>query len=314
MARPVYDTGMDWLGLVTWRFLVGAALSWVWVVLSSARRTAVRSLTRGQVGVAIALGALFTGNSGTYYAALETVPAALAGVLVYTYPVIVAGLSIRFGTRLSGRRQWMALALATVGVVLGVGGVDLSAAPAVGGILLLLVSSMFSAIWVIASARLSGERRGHLGPEVTTAGTSVGDAAAATAIMITSSALVFVGISIGAGHSVDPRNVPAAALPPIAAIGFLTSFLAIQAFYAGAHRIGAANAALLGTVEPLTIVVLAWIILGQSLKSIQLVGSALIVLSVIVAQSGPRPRGLPMPAVPVDAETLPEGRSRAAKR
>ena len=53
--------------------------------------------TGAQVLVAIALGALYTGNSGTYYAALETVPAALAGVLVYIYPVIVAILSCGSG-------------------------------------------------------------------------------------------------------------------------------------------------------------------------------------------------------------------------
>jgi len=27
LARPVYDTGMGWLGLVTWRFLIGATLA-----------------------------------------------------------------------------------------------------------------------------------------------------------------------------------------------------------------------------------------------------------------------------------------------
>jgi drug/metabolite transporter (DMT)-like permease len=58
---------------------------------------------------------LFTGNAGTYYAGLETVPAALAGVLVYTYPVIVALLSLRFATRLPGRRPWIALVLAVTG-------------------------------------------------------------------------------------------------------------------------------------------------------------------------------------------------------
>src|ERR1700693_5090927 len=78
LARPVYDTGMKWLQLVTWRFVLGAALSLVWVVASGRRRQAVRRLTRRQLGVTIALGALFTGNSGTYYNALETVPAALA--------------------------------------------------------------------------------------------------------------------------------------------------------------------------------------------------------------------------------------------
>jgi drug/metabolite transporter (DMT)-like permease len=88
----------------------------------------------------------------------------------------------------------------------------------------------------------------------------------------------------------------------LVAVGFVASFLAIQTFYAGARRIGAATAALVSTVEPLIIVVLAWIVLGQTLAAIQLAGAALILIGVLVAQTGPRPRGAPEPATPLEAE------------
>lgn len=302
LARTVYDTGMGWLGLVTWRFLIGAALAWTWVATSSHRRAAVRRSSRRQVVVTIALGALFTGNAGTYYAALETVPVALAGVLVYTYPVIVAVLSVRFATRLPGRRPWAALALALGGVILALGGIDLTSVPPIGGIVLVMLSSGIFSIWIIASARLSGERRDRLGHEAAGSAGSTGDAAAMTAIMITSSAFVFSLGTVATGGSLNPIDVPEAAWPAIIAIGFLASFLAIQAFYAGARRIGAAQAALLSTVEPLTIVALAWIVLGERLETIQLVGAVLIMVSVVVAQTAPRPHGAPEPATPLDAE------------
>ena len=310
LARPVYDAGMGWLGLVTWRFLIGAGLAWMWVATSAQRRASLRRLGRRRVVVTIALGALFTGNAGTYYAALETVPVALAGVLVYTYPVIVAVLSVRFATRLPGRRPWAALALALTGVVLALGGIDLTTAPPLGGIALVMLSSVIFSIWIIASARLSGERRDRLGHEAADAegsAASTGDAAATTAIMITSSAVVFSLGSVATGGSVNPMDVPEAAWPAIIAIGFLASFLAIQAFYAGARRIGAAQAALLSTVEPLTIVVLAGIFLGERLEPIQLAGAVLIMVSVVVAQTGPRPHGAPEPAMPLDAEAPAEG-------
>ena len=305
-ARPVYDTGMGWLGLVTWRFLIGAALAWVWVAISPSRRAAVRRLSRRQIAVTIALGALFTGNSGTYYAALETVPAALAGVLVYTYPVIVAVLSIRFATRLPGRRPWIALALAIAGVVLALGGIDVATAPPIGGLILVVASSVIYSVWIIASARLSGERRDRLGDDAGRPVDSTSDAAATTAVMITSSAVVFSLGSIATGGSIDPRAVPAAAWPSVIAIGFLASFLAIQAFYAGARRVGAAQAALLSTVEPAIIVTLAWIFLGQRLEPIQFVGAGLIMVSVVVAQTAPRPHGAPEPAMPLEAEAPAE--------
>jgi len=41
------------------------------------------------------------------------VPASLAGVLVYLYPAIVAVPSVRYATRLAGRRPWVALGIAT---------------------------------------------------------------------------------------------------------------------------------------------------------------------------------------------------------
>ena len=45
-------------------------------------------------------------------------------MIVYIYPVFVAILSLRFATRLPGRRPWFALALAVVGIVLALGGRD----------------------------------------------------------------------------------------------------------------------------------------------------------------------------------------------
>ena len=136
LAAPIYATGVDWLTLVQWRFLVGATLGWIWVLVSSERRASLVRMPRRALLVALALGALFTRNACTYYAGLETVPAALAGVLVYTYPVIVAVLSLRFATRLPGRRPWIALGLAVAGSALALGGIDVATAPPIEGLLL----------------------------------------------------------------------------------------------------------------------------------------------------------------------------------
>jgi len=303
LAAPIYATGVDWLTLVAWRFLIGAALGWIWVLVSASRRAGVRRLGRRQVLVALGLGALFTGNAGTYYASLESVPAALAGVLVYTYPVIVAVLSLRFATRLPGRRPWIALALAVVGSVLALGGIDVRSAPPLPGLLLVWASALIYSVWIILSARLSGERQHRLATEAPAAATSpVGDAAVTTAVMMTATAVVFAGAAVLTGRPVDPPSIPGAAWPLLLAIGLLASFLAIQTFYAGTRRIGAAKAALISTVEPPIIVVLAWLFLGQTLAPIQLAGAGLILVGVIIAQTSPRASGAPEPATPLEAE------------
>ena len=302
LAAPIYTTGIDWLTLVGWRFLIGATLGWLWVLVSSERRVAVRRMPWRQIAVALGLGALFTGNAGTYYAGLETVPAALAGVLVYTYPVIVAVLSLRFATRLPGRRPWFALGLAVIGSTLALGGIDVSSAPPVSGLLLVWASALIYSVWIILSARLSGERRDRLGSDAPAAAEPAGDAAVTTALMMTATAFVYFVGALAVGRPLDPGAVPSSAWPLLVAVGLVASFLAIQTFYAGARRIGAAKAALVSTVEPPIIVVLAWVFLGQTLAPIQLVGAALILTGVIVAQTSPRPRGAPEPATPLEAE------------
>ena len=308
LAAPVYETGVDWLTLLGWRFLIGATLGWAWILVSRPRRAAALRMGRRPVLVALALGAMYTGNAGTYYAALETVPAALASVLVYTYPVIVAVLSLRFATRLQGRRTWLALGLAVVGVVLTLGGIDAATAPPPFGLVLVMASALIYSGWIILSARLSGERRDRIATDAppSEAATTGGDAAVTTAVMMSSTFTVFAVAAAVSGRPLDPRTVPGEAWPTIVAIGALASFLAIQTFYAGARRIGAAQAALVATLEPVYIVAVAALLLDQVLAPIQLVGATLILIGVVIAQTSPRPRGAPEPANPLEAELRTE--------
>ena len=67
-AKPVYGAGVGWLTLLAWRFLIGASLSWVWLALSSERRAGLRRLPLRRIAIALGLGVLYIGNSGTYYA------------------------------------------------------------------------------------------------------------------------------------------------------------------------------------------------------------------------------------------------------
>lgn len=302
LAGPIYATGIDWLTLVGWRFAIGAGLGWLWVLGSARRRRALRSLGRRQVAVALSLGALFTGNAGTYYAGLETVPAALAGVIVYTYPVMVAVLSLWFVTRMPGPRPWIAAGLGVLGTVLALGGMDAAAAPPPLGLALVITSAVIYSVWIILAARLSGERPDHLAVEGAQREAAVGDAAVTSTLMMSATATVYFVAAVAVGRPLLPGLVPGEAWPGIVAVALVASFLAIQTFYAGSRRIGAARAALTATVEPVIIVVLAALFLDQTLGPIQLVGAGCILLGVVIAQTAPRGRGEPEPARPLDAE------------
>ena len=215
-------------------------------------------------------------------------------------------LSVRFATRLSGWRPWFALGIALVGVVLALGGIDLATPPPVAGIALILASPLIYAGWIVLSARLAGERSEHLAPSDAGAG-RVDDAAAASALMISATAVVFVGAALATGRPYLPSQIPGGAWPYLVAIGFAGTFLAIQTFYAGSRRIGAAQAALVSTVEPLIIVSLAFVFLHETLAPIQLLGAGLIIVGVLVAQTAERPAGAAEPASPLDAEVRAGG-------
>src|SRR5829696_447411 len=123
-AKPVYAAGVDWHVLMSWRFLIGAALSWLWIASRPGARAGLRRMDRRSVAVAIGLGVLYTGNSATYFAGLETVSASLAALIVYIYPAVVAVISLQVGQPLRGGRAWGALAIALAGVALAVGNID----------------------------------------------------------------------------------------------------------------------------------------------------------------------------------------------
>jgi drug/metabolite transporter (DMT)-like permease len=282
-AQPVYAAGVGWHVLSAWRFGTGALVAWAWVLAWPGGRRGLRRLDRRTAIVAIGLGILYTGNSGTYYAGLESVSVSLASLIVYIYPALVAVAALRFGRRLDGRRPWFALGLALVGVVLAVGGIPDTAMPPLGGLALIVASPIIYAVWIILSAGLSGERREQVGD----ADEEGADAAAATALMMTGTAATYWIGAIVLGAPAVPALIPAEAWPGLIGVGVVATFIAIQTFYAGTRLIGAAQASLVSTFEPIWTISLAAILFGQSLAPIQLVGGVFIIVGVIIAQAPP---------------------------
>ncbi len=291
-AKPVYGAGVDWLTLLSWRFLIGASLAWAWLLTSPERRTGLARLSRRRVAIAFGLGVIYIGNSSTYYAALETVSASLAAIIVYIYPVTVAVISIRVGHRLVGRRPWIALGLTGTGVALALGGIPAGTAPPLLGLVLAVASPLIYSVWIVLSARFAGERTDRVGIEADDGASP----AVATALMMTATAVGFWAMALAVGRPVLPGQIPAAAWPGILAIGLVCTFLAIQTFYAGTRRVGAAQASLISTFEPVWTIALASLLFGETLGPIQLVGGALVIGGVLLAQtsSGPAPGSVTM--------------------
>jgi drug/metabolite transporter (DMT)-like permease len=80
--------------------------------------------------------------------------------------------------------------------------------------------------------------------------------------------------------------IPAQAWLPLIGVGVVSTAVALQTFYAGARRIGAAQASLVSTVEPPYTISLAALLLGESLTPVQLLGGMMVIIGVVGAQSG----------------------------
>jgi drug/metabolite transporter (DMT)-like permease len=284
-AKGVYGAGVDWLTLLAWRFLIGALISWAWLLAWPASRAALRRLSRRRAIVLLGLGAFFVCNASTYYAALETVPASLAALILYSYPALVAVVSIRFGRTLQGPRPWVALGIVTLGVALTIGGIRAGGNPA--GVALVVASTLIYVVYIILSARVAGERPGVTAEQRSGGAGADTPPAVAAAVMMTGTCAVVVALALVAGEPVLPWQVPADAWPGILGIAVFSTALAVQAFYAGTARIGASETALVSTVEPVYTITLATLLFGESLAPLQLAGGALVVGGVIIAQTSP---------------------------
>lgn len=296
-ARPVYDAGADWLTLMAWRFGIAAALAWAVLLVRSSARRALRALPRRTLLVSMGLGAWYVTNTATYYAGIATVPLGLAALIIYIYPPVVAVLALRLGRPLEGRRAWSALAIAVLGVALAVGGIDAATAPPLEGLLLIIAAPLFYSVWIIMAARHSGERRDRTGSEADDGAS----ASAIGAVMLSTTAILYWIGNLAIGHPVLPAEIPGEAWPGIVAVAVVAGFVSVQAFYAGAQRVGAAQASLISTVEPLWTVVAAALIYDERLQPVQLAGGALILAGVLLSQTrGRRKAGATEAGAPGD--------------
>ena len=284
-AKSVYGSGLDWLALLYWRFLIAGLLVWAWALLVPANRAALRALSRRRALALLGLGAFFVGNASTYYAALEYISASLASLIVYIYPALVAVLSIRFGHGLHGRRPWAALSISSVGVVLTLGGIETHAETI--GLVLAVASPCIYAVYIVLAARLAGERRGETANDRTGGDGAETRPAVAAAVMLSATFVAVAALALATGEPTLPWLVPGGAWYGLAGIAVFSTAVAISAFYAGSARIGAAQAALVSTVEPVWTITLATFLFGERLSTIQLIGGFLVIVGVIVAQTTP---------------------------
>jgi drug/metabolite transporter (DMT)-like permease len=263
-GKLAYGEGVTVGTLLSVRFVLAAALFWALVLAGGAARE-LRALSRRELALGLALGACgYALQSGCYFAALQRIDASLLSLLLYTFPAMVAAAAVALGReRLDGRRL-SALALALGGLVLVVAGAGTGTLDPLGAALALGAAIVYST-YILVSDGIVGRIR----PHVLSALVSTGAAASLTAGSATLGQL-------------RPADVTAAGWGWLVGLTVVCTVGAVLLFFAGLRRVGPTTASILATVEPLVTVVLAFLVFGERLGAVQLVGGALVLCAVLV--------------------------------
>jgi drug/metabolite transporter (DMT)-like permease len=223
-------------------------------------RTTLPLILLGSIG--------YAGQSTLYFASLERNPASINSILLYAYPVFVALLSWIVDRASPSRREFGALLLASVGVVLTVSGDvtprSLSSTVDPFGVALVLASAAWYAAYIVVSDRFVHS----VGPWVSTTWIALGAGLSFALVGTLTRSLDF---------ALDPQTWLI-----LVGIVLFSTILALGTFLAGMSRVGPTVASLLSTLEPVFTVILAMLLLREVLSSFQFLGAAFVLSAVIL--------------------------------
>jgi drug/metabolite transporter (DMT)-like permease len=266
-GKLAYDDGANVATLLAVRFTVGAALFWALVVVGGAVQEA-RGLGRRDVGIGLALGAAgYAAQAGLYFVALERIDASILALLLYTFPAMVTLAAVALGRERVNARRLVALGLTSVGLIFVLTGATGGGFDALGAVLALGAAVVYTT-YILASQGAAG----RISPYLLSALVCTG---AAVTLTLGSSLL----------GELHPADVSAHGWLWLGCIGVVSTVVAIGFFFAGLRRVGPTSASILATVEPVVTVFLAFVVFGETLAAVQILGAALVLASVVVLQA-----------------------------
>jgi drug/metabolite transporter (DMT)-like permease len=290
LGKAAYDAGLGPLALLWGRFGLAAVAFWLLVIFvvrppRPPRQIIVTGLLMGGLGYAV--------EAGLFFVALERIDASLVELLLYAYPAIVTAAALAAGREAPAPRLLGALGMATLGVI-GVFAGSLASGVDPVGLALGLGAAAVYAVYILAGARVVPA----IHPVLLAALVATGATASFTAAGL---------INGGLPH---PRT--ADGWTAVAVIAAVATVVPMAALFAGIERVGAPTASIVSTFEPVVTVVLAGLVLGETLTLVEATGAACVLAAVRLLAPVSRPgfrRLEPPPAPPGEpARRLPRPR------
>lgn len=266
--------------IAIWRFAFATPIIWLIVILRERWQSPKHKRSPSPLPISrlLPMGAFYAVAALCAFVGLRYIPASLYIVLFYTYPAMVAILSLFLGNRLS-LVGWIALALTIIGILLtlpNLSGLDRNA---ILGISLALFNGLVVAVYFIVIARVMK---------------GISSIGRGTAWIITGTlltlllAIPFYGLQTPS----DPKTWLV-----LAGLAAISTTMPIFFMNIGIQLIGAPQAAIISAAEPVMSMLLAVTILGEIVLPLHWMGALLIVGGVIILEVRPAGRKpIPKPA------------------
>lgn len=255
LGKVALNDGAATLGLLAVRFAIATALfALLLVILKRAwpsRGPLVRLMVLGVIGQG--------GMAYFFFSALNHASAGLASLLLYLHPVLIVVGEVLLGWERLRPAKLVAIALAVIGCALTVGG---------GGGSALGIAYAIAAAFALTGYMLAIRRYGQ---DV--------DHYASSASLVLGATILFVVAAL-----VFPPTLPQTATGWWAIIGLavIATVVAYLLFIAALMRLPASDVATLMTIEPIFVVIVGALVLGEAVGWMQVAGGALILSSVVL--------------------------------
>jgi drug/metabolite transporter (DMT)-like permease len=266
-GKALYQRGVSFELLVAVRAVIAMPLFAWFAVRANAGNAAPAPMRPRAVLAAVAAGIVcyYVGAMVDFWA-LTLIDASIERVLLFSYPAMVVLIGSLLGRRAPDARVVGAMAVTYIGIFFAMGGIDLTELRQnLLGAGLVLIAALTTAIYFLVGERYTHE----LG---STRFAAIGMSASA----------VMLALHFAVFRSFDElRALEAYDWTLLAVLGIACMFIPGLMQAEGMRRVGAQRAAIGSTIGPPTTIVLAALFLGERLNPWQMLGSAMIIASVL---------------------------------
>ncbi|MCB2358825.1 DMT family transporter [Clostridium estertheticum] len=260
LAKLSYKGGANAYSTLFLRFLFAAIMLFYYLKTKGISM----KLTKKQSILILVIGVFgFTLTTSSLYMSYNYIGIGMASMIFYIYPSIVTILAYMFYKEKIYSKKIISLIISLMGIYILIDKASVSFN--IKGIILALIAAVLYSLYVLGA---SNKEFKNINSYVLT-----------FYISCASATVMFIAAISTNNFSI---HISFYALVAILLIAFISTVVALMAFLEGVRLIGPSKASILSTIEPIVSLILGIIILGEAISSRIIIGSIMIVLSVVI--------------------------------